>query len=37
MRRLLDDVRASGGQPYFLQPIVVDAQNDGKWELIDGQ
>ncbi len=35
--RLLDDVQASGNQPYFLQPIVVKARDEGRWELIDGQ
>jgi hypothetical protein len=35
--RLLDDVKAAGTEPYFLQPIVVKARQDGKWELIDGQ
>lgn len=35
--RLLDDVQASGTEPYFLQPIVIKALDDGKWELIDGQ
>lgn len=37
VRRLLDDVQVSGIEPYFLQPIVVKSQDDGKWELIDGQ
>ena len=35
--RLLDDVHASGGEPYFLQPVVVKSRADGKWELVDGQ
>lgn len=35
--RLLDDVWASGGDPYYLQPVVVKALPDGRWELIDGQ
>lgn len=37
VRRLLDDVKASGADPYFLQPVVVKSRDDGKWELIDGQ
>jgi hypothetical protein len=35
--RLLDDVHESRGEPYFLQPVVVKARQDGRWELIDGQ
>ena len=35
--RLLDDVHESGGEPYFLQPVVVKSRPDGKWELVDGQ
>ena len=35
--RLLDDIWASEGAPYYLQPVVVRAMNDGRWELIDGQ
>ncbi|MDR6906419.1 hypothetical protein J2X63_002105 [Agromyces sp. 3263] len=35
--RLLDDVWASGGDPYYLQPVVVKSLPDGRWELIDGQ
>lgn len=35
--RLLDDVQASKGDPYFLQPVVVKNRHDGTWELIDGQ
>lgn len=37
VERLLDDVQASGGARYLLQPIVVKMRGDGKWELIDGQ
>ncbi len=37
VRRLLDDIRESGGTPYYLQPIVVKAMDDGRWELVDGQ
>jgi hypothetical protein len=35
--RLLTDIDESGGEPYFLQPVVVKARSDGTWELIDGQ
>ena len=35
--RLLDDVHESRGEPYYLQPVVVKAMPDGKWELVDGQ
>ncbi|MBM4722847.1 DUF262 domain-containing protein [Rhodococcus hoagii] len=35
--RLLDDVKASGDAPYFLQPVVVKRLQCEKWELIDGQ
>ncbi|MGJ9424893.1 DUF262 domain-containing protein [Nesterenkonia halotolerans] len=35
--RLLDDIWESGGKSYYLQPIVVKARSDGRWELIDGQ
>jgi hypothetical protein len=41
--RLLDDVWASKGQDYSLQPVVVklrtkaDKEADQEWELIDGQ
>jgi Protein of unknown function DUF262 len=34
---LLDDVHESGGEPYFLQPVVVKPRPEGKWELVDGQ
>ncbi len=34
---LLDDVERSQGNPYYLQPVVVRARDDGRWELIDGQ
>lgn len=37
VERLLDDLDASGGEPYYLQPIVVKARPDGSWELVDGQ
>lgn len=41
--RLLDDIYASGGNDYSLQPVVVKmhrlgaADKDHEWELIDGQ
>lgn len=35
--KLLDDIYESGGQPYSLQPIVLQTRNTGAWELIDGQ
>lgn len=35
--RLLDDVLESRGEPYYLQPVVVKAMPDRKWELVDGQ
>ena len=35
--RLLDDIWESKGAPYYLQPVVVKALPDGRWELIDGQ
>jgi len=34
---LLDDIAASGGEPYILQPIVVRMLSPGTYELIDGQ
>lgn len=34
---LLDDVEASKGDRYYLQPVVVKRMADGRWELIDGQ
>ena len=35
--KLLDDIWESAGQPYSLQPIVVQSRGTEKWELIDGQ
>jgi len=35
--RLLDDIWASDGRTYYLQPVVVKPMNDGRWELVDGQ
>lgn len=37
VRRLLDDIRNSGSDDYYLQPVVVKSRQDGMWELIDGQ
>lgn len=37
VRALLDDIRASDNDAYYLQPIVVKARGDGSWELVDGQ
>src|SRR4051812_33300611 len=37
VRRLLDDVQASGSKPYFLQPIVVKQLQGDEWGLVDGQ
>ncbi len=34
---LLNDVYKNGDNPYCLQPIVVRKDNDGRYELIDGQ
>lgn len=35
--RLLNDIRDSAGNKYFLQPVVVKRRDDRKWELVDGQ
>ena len=35
--RLLDDIKESSGATYYLQPVVVKAREDAKWELVDGQ
>jgi hypothetical protein len=35
--RLLDDIKASKDERYYLQPVVVKRMADGRWELIDGQ
>lgn len=36
--RLLSDIWASEGKPYYLQPVVVKWREErGAWELIDGQ
>jgi len=34
---LLEDLYKSVGQRYCLQPVVVRRDNDGRWEVIDGQ
>lgn len=35
--QLLDDIHRKGNEPYYLQPVVVRATEQGEWELIDGQ
>lgn len=35
--KLLDDIWESAGQPYSLQPVVVQSRGADEWELIDGQ
>ena len=35
--KLLDDIWESAGQPYSLQPVVVQSRGTDEWELIDGQ
>lgn len=37
VRRLLDDIWKAGGEPYFLQPVVVKPRETDSWELVDGQ
>lgn len=37
VEHLLDDITQSAGQRYYLQPVVVKAMEDGRWELVDGQ
>jgi hypothetical protein len=38
VRRLLEDIWASEGKAYYLQPVVVKWRSDrSAWELIDGQ
>lgn len=34
---LLQDITEAGGADYYLQPVVVKAMGDGRWELVDGQ
>ena len=37
VRALLDDIYESEGKPYCLQPLVVRKDDDGRFEVIDGQ
>lgn len=37
VKRLLDDIWASKGEPYSLQPVVVKRDGEAAWELVDGQ
>lgn len=37
VRRLLDDIWASEGTNYYLQPVVAKRTHDDRWELVDGQ
>jgi hypothetical protein len=37
VRRLLEDIQASEGATYYLQPIVVKRLGEDRWELVDGQ
>ena len=37
VRALLDDVYENRDNPYCLQPIVVRKDEQGRYELIDGQ
>jgi hypothetical protein len=37
VEQLLNDMRASDGASYYLQPVVVKLRDDCSWELIDGQ
>lgn len=37
VKALLNDVHENGEQPYCLQPIVVRKDEQGRFELIDGQ
>lgn len=37
VERLLDDLNASDGQDYSLQPVVVKRRGEDSWELVDGQ
>ncbi len=34
---LLRDIYDNGFKPYSLQPVVVQARDNGDWELVDGQ
>ena len=37
VRALLDDIYESEGKPYCLQPLVVRKDDNGRYEVIDGQ
>lgn len=37
VQHLLDDIQASDGSTYYLQPIVVKRLGEDRWELVDGQ
>ena len=37
VERLLDDIWENGDRPYCLQPVVVKGNEEGPWELVDGQ
>src|SRR3954454_22871412 len=37
VQQLLNDIWASQGEPYSLQPIVVKREGENAWELVDGQ
>lgn len=37
VQRLLEDIQASEGKTYYLQPIVVKRLGEDRWELVDGQ
>lgn len=37
VQRLLEDIQASEGATYYLQPIVVKRLEVDRWELVDGQ
>lgn len=34
---LLQDITEAAGTDYYLQPVVVKARGDDRWELVDGQ
>ncbi|WP_437929244.1 DUF262 domain-containing protein [Sorangium sp. So ce291] len=37
VKRLLNDIWESKGEPYNLQPVVVKRDGETAWELVDGQ
>ena len=37
VEHLLDDISQSEGERYYLQPVVVKAAGEDRWELVDGQ